>query len=828
MQGMRWQRGVGLILFILLVGTAVPARGEETSWLGGVGSWFDGENWSDGVPTADDRVLLYSGGEARIYDATAVVDRLEMGSPWWTPEDDPWDDVPAASVSSLMLGGHGRLEARWERIGEGAGEARFVQQGGENVVSKLSLGRALAPGYGARGVYELVGPGLVQAEVLELGDLFGGEGYFLQTDGRVEVSWGIHIGDDLSARGLYDQHGGEVVSRQLRLGVEPYGEGVYRQSGGSNVVEEGLHISCRGKSPGRYELLAGNLTAGSEYLGRDLYFGTDSGTGVFVQERGINSTGYLSISDISTYVLSGGSVHLTGGGGLELDGLLDCRGGSSTIEVGDDSIVDLSRGDVLGGENAALSVGANTLTVYAPGSHPADIFAEFSSEGIVHEAGRTLTIQAGEGFAGRGQINDYVVCAGRITGTGDDLLRSGEGIDLTGGLSVFGSQADVDLGIGGLVSIDDSVGGIAGGALHASQVHVGASGNGHFVHSGGTVTLGYESEHQGIGLLKLGDKEGSEGLYEFSGGRLDADDEDIGPDGAGHFVQTGGQNHVGFLNLAIRDEAVGTYLISGGVLDAENVRIARDGQGTLAITNPDCTVEVSETLEFGPAGSLEAAPGSAIHMTGAAFTNKSTDPAALGGLGNLTLIFEGGPEDVDPFEVAGRDMGPVPEGFELNFTLDTLQLGGEDVGRVELLDAFDNQADWTGNEALYVHTLQFMGAGSFLDTNGLAVYYQNGGEAKELFYGDCNLDGEVGAEDLAALAGGWSGSDLPLSAASAGRTWAQGDTNGDGLVDIADLTALAGNWGAGAPAPTSGNVPEPGAMSLLVVGGLFLLPRRRR
>ena len=46
--------------------------------------------------------------------------------------------------------------------------------------------------------------------------------------------------------------------------------------------------------------------------------------------------------------------------------------------------------------------------------------------------------------------------------------------------------------------------------------------------------------------------------------------------------------------------------------------------------------------ESGRSGSASAAPGSAIHMTGSNFENTSTSAAAMAGLSNLTLVFEGG------------------------------------------------------------------------------------------------------------------------------------------------------------------------------------------
>ena len=147
--------------------------------------------------------------------------------------------------------------------------------------------------------------------------------------------------------------------------------------------------------------------------------------------------------------------------------------------------------------------------------------------------------------------------------------------------------------------------------------------------------------------------------------------------------------------------------------------------GTLNITDAAASVTVSGRLYFGAAGFLTAVPGSTIHMTGSAFENESINPDNLVGLGNLTLIFEGGTGDVDPFEVAGEDMGAVMAGFDSNFALGTLQLGGDaGIGQIQLVDTFDNRPDWEGSEALYVKNL-IIGAGSTLDLNGLNLYYLN-------------------------------------------------------------------------------------------------------
>ncbi|RJP57215.1 MAG: PEP-CTERM sorting domain-containing protein, partial [Candidatus Auribacter fodinae] len=70
-----------------------------------------------------------------------------------------------------------------------------------------------------------------------------------------------------------------------------------------------------------------------------------------------------------------------------------------------------------------------------------------------------------------------------------------------------------------------------------------------------------------------------------------------------------------------------------------------------------------------------------------------------------------------------RDLGAIEEGWDFNFAMDTLTLGGVNIGRLQLVDTYDNQLDWVGTEALYVDTL-VLGAGSYLDLNGINLYYR--------------------------------------------------------------------------------------------------------
>ena len=107
--------------------------------------------------------------------------------------------------------------------------------------------------------------------------------------------------------------------------------------------------------------------------------------------------------------------------------------------------------------------------------------------------------------------------------------------------------------------------------------------------------------------------------------------------------------------------------------------------------------------------------------------------------------------------------------------------------------------------------------------------------------GDANLDGTVDFNDLVKLAQSYN----TTVSATTDSWWFHGDFTYDGVNDFNDLVKLAQNYNTvllGAPPVVQGasaafeadvarafsSIPEPGTMSVLAIGALALLKRRRR
>jgi len=903
MERMRVAIAVGVIALGMASGAGTA--GVATYWQhdpAEPGDWFDPANWTVGVPSHNGYAHIDNGGTAEIAYGSALAGQINIGTShagavvqsggavlaeWVINLGGPglYDQPPGYGAYTLI---GGELSAASVIVGHGLGSGLFTQIGGTAQVGRLKVGDlpfypTLSDPGDSEGVYELTG-GMLETKVSLVGA--AGRGRFVQ-DG------GVHAVEDLLQVGgpTWGAVWPELPPLASPLPRDPDSLLTAARVG---PVTANIYIPPAPPSEGRYELSAGQLSARRQEIRR---------TGLLRQTGGSNEVGYLSVSRGGTYEYLAGSLEVAFG--LNLDGDLDFGGGAVTLAAGS-ALLNFSRGELLNAANASITAGPDSLVIFAEGFDP-DELGHFSTEGLVHFAGRDLHISRRQGFTGWGVIDDHVRVHGWIAAS------AGGRIDLREGLSVHGGSVDLGAGeltvmnarsgihrgqltagsiivgsalagqvlpdgtlityppgrfrqTGGTVAVDGGVVvrrgryELRGGALAARNVEVGGqfpSGcRSEFVQSGGTSTvantlrvgayfpvlvrLDYDRLRPLFSAAWTGAPSAgsidplpifpppSSTTYRLSGGCLSAGSLVVATDiGQARFVQTGGRVEVGN-TLSIRgDEA--SYVVFGGSLTAPVLSVGSrqwPTAGTLGIRGAHADIRISQRLSFGAGAVFAAAPGSSVRITGPAPEPGAwlpagstveiwgTDPAALAGLGNLTLIFEGGDQLTATLEVAGADRGDDCAGFLDNFALDGLQIGGDDVGRVQLVDLFDNQPDWEGAEAVYVENL-LIGPGSYLDLNGLNLYYLNGGDPKRFFPCDANLDGVVNGGDHTVWADNYQ---------QTGVGQPGGDFNGDGIVDGGDYTLWADSYGAGAAAAA---VPEPSCALLLVLAGWALRRRGR-
>jgi hypothetical protein len=167
-----------------------------------------------------------------------------------------------------------------------------------------------------------------------------------------------------------------------------------------------------------------------------------------------------------------------------------------------------------------------------------------------------------------------------------------------------------------------------------------------------------------------------------------------------------------------------------------------------------------------------------------------------------------------------------------------------------LIIAGRNGGHWTGNGITssdaaafpnktaigYAEASELLGPGG-----GIFMGQQADGDSllvRETIVGDANLDGTVGFADLVKVAQNYD----RIVSNTTDSWWASGDFNYDGVVNFADLVAVAQHYDQSLPSASlpgvgasfdqamalaSGAVPEPGTLSLLAIGALALLRRRR-
>jgi hypothetical protein len=524
-----------------------------------------------------------------------------------------------------------------------------------------------------------------------------GHGEVMQEDGLIDVAATLYVGK--SGTGDYQLSGGTLRTQETVLGeYSDTCRGSMVQTGGTHEVSGDLYVGMAGNQSS-YSLDGEGtlLSCGSLYVGyQTMATFTQSGGETLVAQDvcvGHETNGY------GMYYLNGGSlaaggfvfVGSTGGAGL-----LQLNGGSLSCNAG-----------WLGASSGSSVSGYGGID------------ATVSSFGHIRAEMGTLTIHGSCNSYGSASIEPGATLRLEDTSTFEGLLTNDGALDvasgrtsLNGGVTGIG---DISVAFGAELEIACELSGqnmtVAGAALHSSgtATWTGAAD----IPTGGQYLLQHTGRIVPVPMLLF------DPPTTLATSETHAD---------GQFLHQGGTHtsdalFIGGTSGALYEMAQGT--LSVGELHVGLSFSDGDAPGTLRFLDPAAKIEVSVEMLIHPQGRLEAAPGTVIHMTGSAFDNRCTDPSAADDLSDLLMVFEGGVGDLDPFEVAGRDLGADPGAFSGNFALGALIIGGSDVGRVQLVDNTDNHPDWGGPEALYVNALK-VAPGCELDLNGLNLYYLQG------------------------------------------------------------------------------------------------------
>ena len=222
----------------------------------------------------------------------------------------------------------------------------------------------------------------------------------------------------MATNGAYSLSGSGLLSANSEY-VGSGGTGTFTQSGGTHAIASALYLGAYGGS-GTYSLSgSGQLSAASEYVGY-----TPDATALFQQTGGTNTVSGLSIGSGGTYLLAGGVLQVSGS--LVNQGIF--AGSSTPASLDANGILDMSSGTWQSLGALSVSMSANSLLIVPAGFNTSTGFAHYSSLGLTHTLGTTLTVACRAGLcrlgldqrSGQLPRNDYGHCRRRAsTSTAD-------------------------------------------------------------------------------------------------------------------------------------------------------------------------------------------------------------------------------------------------------------------------------------------------------------------------------------------------------------------------------------------------------------------------
>jgi autotransporter-associated beta strand protein len=676
------------------------------------------------------------------------------------------------------------------------------------------------------------GPGLVN--VTSTGNTFTGNtnvaGGTLNFTGAAAYSGGgallVGAGSSTSAVANFNSSGTMVYNTAATAGYSGYGA-INQYNGTFNLTPNGSLLSLGGAgylevgvNPGQFPTAYGSyLMAGGTLntLGATGIRVGDGGYGVFTQTGGvINITRYFAMTSPGNGAQSGGYSIAS-----FLGGVFNGSTGGYNVRIADDAY-----------GTSVLSIGS-----LAGGS------ALFNLSGSTD--GGLFELTDGNSVAGSYAIAN--LNAGTVRFNGALGLFKGSyytNANLSSGAIVNLNGATLQAGVNNLSFIDNTV-------------------DAAYVYNGNAV---FDTNN-------------------YSGGKVTASL--LAPAGLGIYtptfnIPTGSQGS-GYIGTPIVTLPGGSGNSQGQQQYATAISNVVNGQVTsVTITDPGQGYNVGDTINFNFAGGTQTTPASYSYtLTAADLVQNNLGGVVKNGLGDLTLSGSNtylGPTQANAGTLIFGNLASMPVNNNLNinsgasivtaahasnvsapvFQVGTLTNSGvldiknnsmvisnNSIGQINaMLAAGYNGGRWNGtggaieSSTAAANTTHLTAVGSMTGVTsfgGLTVS-SSAVELKYTYYGDANLDGQVNSADYTLI-------DAGFLSRGALTGWQNGDFNYDGVINGSDYTLIDNAFnqqavqlsteiasptaqlaGAGA----SSAVPEPASLSLLGLGAMGLLGRRRR